>query len=63
MVLLGIVVWVVEGPGPDPFNAVPHISVEDGHKLEERVRAGRKLQAATRVRVRRALKSKPLCNP
>lgn len=63
VVLLRVVVGVVEGPGPDPLDAVPHVSVEDGHKLEERVGAGRKLQAATRVRVRRALEPKPPGHP
>lgn len=59
MVLLGVVVWIMEGPGPDPLNVVPHVPVEDGDKLEERLRTGREFQAASCVWVRGALKAKP----
>lgn len=59
MVLLGVIVRVVEGPGTHPLYVVPHVPVEDGHKLEERLRTGREFQAASCVWVGGALKAKP----
>lgn len=59
MVLLGVVVWIMEGPGPDTLDVVPHVPVEHRHKLEERLRTGREFQAASCVWVGGALKAKP----
>lgn len=62
VVLLGVVVRVVEGPGTHPLDVVPHVPIEDGDKLEKRLRARWELQAAARVWVRRALEAKPPSN-
>lgn len=62
VVLLGVVVWVVKGPGSHPLNVVAHVPVEDRDKLEKRLGAGRELQAAPCVWVRSALEAKPPSN-
>lgn len=57
--MLGIVVWVMESTGANPFDVVSHVPVKDRNKLEERLRAGWEFQAATCVWVRGTLKAKP----
>lgn len=62
VVLLGVVVWVMEGPGSHPLDVVAHVPVKDRDKLEKRLGARREFQAAARVWVCSALEAKPLSN-
>lgn len=57
--LLWVVVRINERPRPDPLDALPHVPVENRHKLEQRLGGRGELQTTSSIRIRSTLKPKP----